>query len=150
MIFPACTLAATARPVCNLDEIKCCPHSWARTPRILGARGVYYIKFVRYYNGIRRLGGGGSSPWLPACPGLVAPLFSTADNYFIIQSFKRGWEAKERTRNGDAKFCILYSFSHNHVLKRYFSSHPPCKLQGFYNFIFKYKFYILCPPPPEN
>ena len=33
-------------------------HSWARTPRILRARGgVYYIKFVRYYNGIRRLGG---------------------------------------------------------------------------------------------
>ncbi len=34
-------------------------HSWARTPRILKARGgVYYIKFVRYYNGIRRLGEG--------------------------------------------------------------------------------------------
>ncbi len=33
-------------------------HSWTRTPRILRARGggvVYYIKFVSYYNGIRRL-----------------------------------------------------------------------------------------------
>ncbi len=34
-------------------------HSWARTPRNSRARegGVYYIKFVCYYNGIRRLGG---------------------------------------------------------------------------------------------
>ncbi len=24
-----------------------------------GLGGVYYIKFIRYYNGIRRLGGGG-------------------------------------------------------------------------------------------
>ncbi len=38
-------------------------HSWARTPRILRARGgVYYIKFVRYCNRIRRLGGGGFNP----------------------------------------------------------------------------------------
>ncbi len=49
-------------------------HRWARTPRILmsmgvGGRGwVYYIKFVRYYNGIRRRGGGGVITLTPCVP----------------------------------------------------------------------------------
>ncbi len=45
--------------------ISCWHHSWARTSRNLRARGggwggggFYYMKFVRFYNGIRRLGGG--------------------------------------------------------------------------------------------
>ncbi len=49
------------------------PHSWTRTPRIFFG-GVYYIKFVRNYNGIRRLGGGVIT-LTPACPGMFL-LFS--------------------------------------------------------------------------
>ena len=42
----------------SLSSLKADYHSWARIPQILRARGgVYYIKFVRYYKGIRRLGG---------------------------------------------------------------------------------------------
>ena len=37
---------------------QCTQHSWTWTPRITRARGAYYIKFIHYYNGIRRLGWG--------------------------------------------------------------------------------------------
>ncbi len=42
----------------DLDTPQVYRHSWARTPRILRARGRrgYYIKSVCFYNGIRRLG----------------------------------------------------------------------------------------------
>ena len=37
----------------------CQKHSWARTPQILRAGGVYYIKYVRYKMGSGGWGGGG-------------------------------------------------------------------------------------------
>ncbi len=42
-----------------IQNLKMSKHSWARTPQILRARGIFNcIKFVHYYNGIRRLGEG--------------------------------------------------------------------------------------------
>ncbi len=49
-------------------------HSWARTPRIWGPGEIYYIKFVRYYNGIRRRGGGGA--WFKTQTPCVVPRYA--------------------------------------------------------------------------
>ncbi len=93
-------------PALSVKEEERPHHSWARTPRILRARGggVYYIKFVSYYNEIRRQGvGWGGFITLTPCvprygPHSVPPsksqswsganLFSSSSSSFLGEATK--------------------------------------------------------------
>ena len=92
----------------------CSAYSWARTPRILRAGGgIYYIKFVRYYNGIRRLGGGWFITRTPCVPRYEPTAFflrrKKGSNTFAKTAMSKNLQFFA-LRKTSAKKCIVSKF----------------------------------------